>query len=149
MNSVLQIFITLVIDSRAWIHISRTWMNILKLFKTNYLSCSMERKIEANFSCCLCLSCFNFWTISFLILFLSLSSFYLWRKIRGEGVGFCVVYTATTKLWFKVGKLFLLLPAATLTGLALFLADFSAHLVKQKTGLCALITCCYICSVFA
>jgi len=66
---VLQIFITLTTDFKAWTHVFRPLMNILKLFKTSFLSCSMGKKIKAKF---IYLYCF-IWTI----LFSSLPKVYL------------------------------------------------------------------------
>ena len=78
-------------------------------------------------------------------------SFILFVKTnRGRMCWFLCGVCCYCKLLFKfLIFLKIVYVAATLTGLALFLAGFSTLLEMQKTGLCALVTCCFICFMFA
>ena len=63
---VLQTSRILTTDFKAWIQVFKPLMNRLKLFKTNFLSCSMGKKIEAKFCYSFYAYIALFWTIMFL-----------------------------------------------------------------------------------
>ena len=99
----------------------------------------------------------------FLILFLSLLSFYLRRQIRGEWCGLCVVLLLllhSDVIWFYHGlnsaaAMLLIIIALLHTSLILalvFMVVWLVFLLKglcRKLVLCALVSCWYTCFVYA